>query len=72
VEGFTPDLTRQLREAGCRFVRQGCGDREIRHSPITGTHFVVDSRIRSRHTANPVLRQPGLPKRFRPPCPSWN
>jgi hypothetical protein len=64
VEGFTPDLKRLLREAGCRFVRQGRGDHEIWHSPITGAHFVVDGRIRSRRTANAMLRQAGLPKHF--------
>jgi hypothetical protein len=61
VEGFTPDLKRLLREAGCRFVRQGRGHHD---SPITGAHLVVDGRIRSRHTANAVLRQAGLPKHF--------
>lgn len=64
MEGFTPVLKRLLRAAGCRFVRQGRGDHEIWPSPITGTYFVVDSRVRSRHTANAVLRQAGLPKHF--------
>ncbi len=53
-----------LKEAGCRFVRQGKGDHEIWYSPITGRHFVVDGKIRSRHTANGVLKQAGLPKAF--------
>ncbi len=26
--------------------------------------FVVDSKIKSRHTANAVLKQAGLPKKF--------
>ena len=26
--------------------------------------FVVDNRIKSRHTANAVLKQAGLPKKF--------
>lgn len=53
-----------LKEAGCRFVRQGKGDHEIWYSPITGRYFVVDGKIRSRHTANGVLKQAGLPKAF--------
>jgi len=53
-----------LREAGCRFVRPGKGDHEIWYSPITRRHFVVDAKIRSRHTANAVLKQAGLPKKF--------
>lgn len=33
-------------------------------SPITEQHFVVDNKIKSRHTANAVLKQAGLPKKF--------
>jgi hypothetical protein len=61
---FTPELVRLLREAGCCFVRPGKGDHDIWFSPITLTHFPVDSKIKSRHTANAVLRQAGLPKHF--------
>lgn len=64
VEGYTAAIKRMLRDAGCRFVRSGRGDHEIWHSPLTGLHFVVDGKILSRHTANAVLRQAGLPKRF--------
>jgi hypothetical protein len=45
-------------------VRQGKGDHEIWYSPITRIHFVVDGKIKSRHTANGVLKQAGLPKAF--------
>jgi hypothetical protein len=61
---FTPELKRLLREAGCRPVRQGKGDHEIWQSPISGKRFPVDSKILSRHLANAVLKQAGLPKRF--------
>lgn len=64
MPGFTPDLKRLLREAGCSFVRQGKGDHEIWYSPITDTHFPVDGNIRSRHTANKTLKDAGLPKAF--------
>jgi hypothetical protein len=30
----------------------------------TGKKFDVDSKIKSRHTANEVLKQAGLPKQF--------
>jgi HicA-like toxin of HicAB toxin-antitoxin system len=53
---MAPQFDRQLRDllsaAGCTFVRQGKGSHEIWHSPI------------SRHTANAILRQAGLPKAF--------
>jgi hypothetical protein len=61
---FAPELKRMLREHGCRFERPGKGDHEIWFSPLTGRRFTVDSKIRSRHTANAVLKQAGLPKRF--------
>ena len=61
---YTPELKRLLHDAGCRFERQGKGDHEIWSSPITGVRFPVDGKIKSRHTANAVLRQAGLPKRF--------
>lgn len=61
---FTPELIRLLREAVCYFVRPGKGDHAIWFSPVTQTHFSVDSKIKSRHTANAVLKQAGLPKHF--------
>ena len=64
VESYTEALKHLLRDAGCEPVRAGRGDHEIWRSPITKTHFVVDGKIKSRHTANAVLRQAGLPKRF--------
>ncbi len=64
MDDFTPDLKRILRDVGCHFARQGKGDHEIWFSPMTARHFVVDGAIKSRHTANGVLKQAGLPKRF--------
>ncbi|TAN55871.1 MAG: type II toxin-antitoxin system HicA family toxin [Rhodospirillales bacterium] len=50
--------------AGCLFVRQGKGSHEIWHSPINGRNFAVPIGIPSRHTANEILKQAGLPKAF--------
>jgi hypothetical protein len=61
---FTPELMRLLREAGCYFDRPGKGDHDIWFSPLTNMRFTVDGKIKSRHTANAVLRQAGLPKHF--------
>lgn len=61
---YVKELKRLLKDAGCRFYRQGKGDHEIWFSPATNIKFVVDSKIRSRHTANAVLKQAGLPKAF--------
>jgi len=64
AENYTPRVKSMLRENGCTFVHHGKGDHEIWHSPVTQIHFVVDSKIKSRHTANAVLKQAGLPKHF--------
>ena len=61
---YAPEVKRLLREAGCYPVRQGKGDHEIWFSPITGRKFVVDSKIKSRHTANAVLKQEKKKKKF--------
>ncbi len=61
---YTPKLKKLLREAGCNFERKGKGDHEIWYSPETRIRFPVDSKIKSRHTANGVLKQAGLPKKF--------
>jgi hypothetical protein len=50
--------------AGCHFVRHGKGDHEIWYSPLSGISSPVDADIKSRHTANGVLKQAGLPKQF--------
>jgi hypothetical protein len=62
--GFTPELIRLLLESGCSFERHGKGDHDIWYSPITNLRFPVDSKIKSRHTANAVLKQAGLKKAF--------
>ena len=53
-----------LRENGCQFVRHGKGDHDIWYSPITGIHFPVDSKIKSRHTANEIMKQSGIDHHF--------
>lgn len=51
------------RAAGCRFERHEKGDHDIGYSLITGIRFPADHTIKSRHTANAVLKQAGLPRR---------
>jgi predicted RNA binding protein YcfA (HicA-like mRNA interferase family) len=65
---MAPQFDRALRElpreGGCGFIRQGKGSHEIWHSPITKRNFAVPIHIPSKHTANAILRQAGLPKAF--------
>jgi predicted RNA binding protein YcfA (HicA-like mRNA interferase family) len=61
---YAPAVKEILRQNGCEFVRHGKGDHEMWKSPISGKSFPVDSKIKSRHTANGILKQAGLPKAF--------
>ena len=60
------DFDRRLRElllaVGCYLVRTG--RHPIWYSPVSQRHFPVPTGIKSRHTANEVLKQAGLPKAF--------
>jgi len=60
---MTNDTPKLLKEHGCWFHRQGRGDHEMWKSP-NGNRFPVDDQIKSRHTANGVLKQAGTAKRF--------
>jgi len=64
MAGYTREVKRLLKDAGCWFVRHGKGDHDIWYSPVTKTNFPVDSDIKSKHTANGVLTQAGLAKAF--------
>lgn len=63
---MAPQFDRPLRDllkaAGCTMVRQGKDSHEIWHSPLSGQNLAVPIGIPSRHTANAILRQAGLPK----------
>lgn len=64
MKGFGKAVRDKLADAGCRFVRHGKGDHHIWHSPISGRNFTVPVTIMSRHLANKVLKDAGLPKAF--------
>lgn len=53
-----------LRENGCSFLRRGKGDHDIWYSPITDRNVTVDTKIKSRHTANAILKQSGIQHKF--------
>lgn len=53
-----------LKEYGCSFVRRGKGDHDIWYSPITDHNVAVDGKIKSRHTANEILKQCGISYKF--------
>lgn len=64
VRGFYAQIIAALKAAGCVYRRTGKGDHEIWYSPITNRTFTVDRGSLSRHTANAVMKQAGIDKRF--------
>ncbi len=42
----------------------GKGDHDIWYSPVTDRHITVDTKIKSRHTANAILKQSGIDYKF--------
>jgi hypothetical protein len=61
---FTPKVRRFLKDAGWQIHGPGKGDHEKWINPATGAKVTVDNKIRSRHTANGILKEAGLGKKF--------
>ena len=59
-----PALRRILSENGWALWRHSRGDHDIWRNPATGRKVAFDGTIKSRHSANGVLKQSGLPKAF--------
>jgi hypothetical protein len=60
MAGYTDQVKEILRDHKCRYDRPGKGDHEIWYSPINTRKFPVDHNIKSRHTANGILKQAGI------------
>lgn len=61
---FYRELAAILRENGFKLLRPGKGSHEIWANPGANKQVTVPRSTKSRHTANDVLKQAGLPKRF--------
>lgn len=64
ARGYYKEVTTILKANGCTFERQASGSHEIWHSPINNLRFTVSFTVKSRHTANEILKQAGLSKAF--------
>ena len=64
MKGYYRELRKLLMEAGCTLVRYGKGDHQVWYSPISKQNVTVDGGVMSRHSANAVVKQAGLPKAF--------
>jgi predicted RNA binding protein YcfA (HicA-like mRNA interferase family) len=62
VKGFGKVVRAKLEEAGWRFHHHGKGDHDVWINPRTGKKVTVPVKLMSRHTANGILKDAGLPK----------
>lgn len=62
---YEKEVREILKQNRCTFVRRGKGVHDIWYSPITSRNVTVDTKIKSRHTANAIMKQCGISFRFR-------
>jgi len=53
-----------LSQYGCYFLRRGKGDHDLWYSPGKNNSFPVAAKIKSRHTANEIMKQAGIDYHF--------
>ena len=53
-----------LSSYGCYFSRHAKGDHDIWFSPIVNDTVTVDGKIKSRHSANRILKDAGINYKF--------
>ena len=61
---YTNEVRKILSNNGFLIARKGKGDHVIWYNDSTKKTVSVDSEIKSRHTANEVLKKAGLWKHF--------
>ena len=64
MSDFGKDVRKLLKQNGCYLVRQGKGDHQIWYSPLSDLNVTVDTKIKSRHTANAILKQASIDIKF--------
>jgi uncharacterized protein (DUF1330 family) len=53
-----------LSRHGCHYLRHGKGDHDLWYSPANNHSFPVAAKIKSRHTANEIMKQAGIDYHF--------
>ena len=61
---YEKKVRKVLKDNGYRFLRQGKGDHEIWHDPVTKNSVSVDGKIKSRHSANGIMKEAGINHKF--------
>ena len=61
---YEKKVRKVLSDNNCYFKRRGKGDHDVWFSPITNRTLIVDGKIKSRHTANGILKRAGINYKF--------
>jgi predicted RNA binding protein YcfA (HicA-like mRNA interferase family) len=61
---YTKKVKKILSENGFQFVRRGKGDHDIWYNADTKKSISVDGEIKLRTSANEILKDAGIGKRF--------
>ena len=64
MKDYGKAVRRALGEVGWEKLRQGRGSHEVWWNPSTAKRTTVPTKIYVRHTANEILKEAGLQKRF--------
>ena len=64
MAAYEKKVRKVLSENGCHFLKRGKGDHDTCYSPITKKPITVDGEIKSRHTANGILKRAGINYKF--------
>jgi predicted RNA binding protein YcfA (HicA-like mRNA interferase family) len=60
VADYRQQVINVLLEHGCEFVRHANGSHDLWQSPISNKRFVVQLSLKSRNSANNILKQAGI------------
>ena len=64
AEGFYADVVMELARMGFAFWKSAKGSHEKWRSAETGMILIVPRTLKSRHTANAILKDAGSKKKF--------
>ncbi|MXO63414.1 addiction module toxin, HicA family [Altererythrobacter oceanensis] len=62
---YRRDVRKILEANGCSFVRMANGSHELWESPISGNRFVVQKNLKSKISANNIMKQAGVDHKFK-------
>jgi len=64
AEGFYADVVKELTRLGFAFLKGAKGSHEKWRSDETGVILIVPRTLKSRHTANAILKDAGSKKKL--------